>query len=185
MKKSFVTKALLSITAIATASVFSTSTLAEQHQHVDFAKVISSTPIYETVERRVPEEHCWVETVREEHRRGKSSATPTLVGGIVGGVIGNAVGKGGDNKKIGAVVGSILGMSVANDISKRNGRGHHTEVNYRDVERCEVRYNTHTERQLQGFDVVYKYHGKRYTTFMSREPGDRLEIAVSITPRNY
>ncbi|WGO99213.1 glycine zipper 2TM domain-containing protein [Saccharophagus degradans] len=185
MKKSSITKVFMSVTAMATACVFSSSTLAERNQHVDFAKVISSTPIYETVERSVPEEHCWVETVREEHRGGKSSATPTLVGGIVGGVIGNAVGKGSDNKKIGAVVGSILGMSVANDISKRNGRGHHTEVNYRDVERCEVRYHTRTERQLQGYDVVYKYHGKRYTTFMQREPGDRLEVAVSITPRNY
>lgn len=176
---------IATIGAALSLSLASAPTLAERHQHVDFAKVVSSTPIYETVERRVPEEHCWIETVREEHHPKRSSATPTLIGGIVGGVIGNAVGKGGDNKKIGAVVGSVLGMSVANDISKRNRSHNQGHVSYRDEERCEVRYSTHAERELQGYDVVYKYHGKRYNTFMTRDPGRRIEVAVSITPTTH
>lgn len=180
-----ITRITASITTALAVGLSSAPTLAEPNRHVDFAKVVSSTPVYETIERRVPEEHCWIETVREEHRSRGSSATPTLIGGIVGGVIGNAVGKGGDNKKIGAVVGSVLGMSVANDMSKRHRRGDHTQVSYRDEERCEVRYTSHSEQQLQGYDVVYKYHGKRYTTFLSRDPGRRLEVAVSVAPRRH
>lgn len=174
------------ILALAAISV-SLAAQAGPSRHEDYARVVSAEPVYETYERRVPREHCWVETVREEYTEpSHSSATPTLVGGIVGGAIGNAVGRGGDNKKIGAVVGSLLGMSVGHDIGKKRRSANRTEVSYRDVERCETRYRTHTEQELVGYDVVYKYRGNTYTTFTDRAPGDRIRVAVEVTPvSNY
>ena len=145
----------------------------------EFARVVSVTPIYQTIRHRVPEQHCWIETVREEVTY--PSATATLVGGIVGGAIGHAVGHGHDNKKIGTVVGSVLGMSIGNDISRKNRDGY-TGVAYRDIERCEIRDSIATERKFVGYDVTYEYHNQRYQTQMQRHPGKHIRVAVDVRP---
>lgn len=163
--------------------------LAGKGSFVDVAHVTKATPIYTTIERRVPERECWVEQVREEaprHRR--NTATGTIVGGIIGGAIGNAVGAGSENKKVGAVVGTILGMSVGNDISRAHNRRYpagYNEVSYRDVERCEVRHRIETEQELVGYDVTYRYKGRTYTTQMDHNPGRQLKVAVNIRPLEY
>ena len=166
-------------------SVFSATAFADQNRHTDYARVVAVEPVYRTVERRVPQQECWVETVREEVPvRTASSATGTIVGGIVGGAIGHAVGHGRSNKKLGTVVGAALGMSVGNDLS-RNRRGGYTEVSYRDVERCEVRHTIQTERRLLGYDVTYQYQNQRYTTRMDQHPGKRIKVAVDVSPVGY
>ena len=157
---------------------------ADRDQFYDYARVLSSEPIYETFEHRIPQESCWIETVREERPKRGRSHTPTIVGGIIGGAIGNAVGSGDKNKKIGAVVGSVLGMSIGSDISRKHGRDN-IDIQYRDVERCETHYNIQRESKLTGYDVTYKYRGNIYTTSMSNEPGKRIKVAVSVQPIDY
>ena len=178
---------LLGSAAIAL-SLFNLTAHAGQDRFIDIARVTKVTPIYTTVQHKVPERECWIEQVREErpHRR-HHSATSTIVGGIVGGAIGNAVGAGSDNKKVGAVVGSILGMSVGNDIGRHHRRHHdrHADVSYRDVERCEVRHRVETERKLVGYDVNYRYRGQRYSTQMDRDPGKQIRVAVNVSPVDY
>lgn len=157
-----------------------------QYRHAQYARVIAAEPVYRTVERRVSQQECWVETVREEIPvRTASSATGALVGGVVGGAIGHAVGHGSSNKKLGAVVGTVLGMSVGNDISRRNRPSGYTEVSYRDIERCEVRPVIQTERRLLGYDVTYQYRNQRYTTRMDQHPGKQIRVAVDVTPMDY
>lgn len=150
----------------------------------DYAQVKKVTPIYKTVEHRVPHRECWVETVRTEKPRRHNSATGTLVGGVIGGAIGHAVGHGNSNKKVGAVVGTLLGMSVGNDISRqsRHNNNSHQQVSYNDVERCETTYRYETEEKLSGYRVSYRYHGQTYTTRTRKHPGDRIRIAVNIKP---
>lgn len=168
-------------------SAFSASAFAgHNHRHMDYARVVAVNPVYQTVERRVPRQECWVETVREEMPvHTASSATGTIVGGIVGGAIGHAVGHGRSNKKLGAVVGTVLGMSVGNDISRGHRDTGYTEVSYRDVERCEVRHVIQTEERLLGYDVTYQYQNQRYTTRMDRHPGKRIRVAVNVSPAGY
>lgn len=166
--------------------VFSATAFAGPYRHTDYARVVAVEPIYRTVERTVPQQECWVETVREEVPvYTASSATGTIVGGIVGGAIGHVVGHGGSNKKLGAAVGTVLGMSVGNDLSRNRHGGGYTEISYRDVERCEVRHAVQTERRLLGYDVTYQYQNQRYTTRMGRHPGKRIRVAVDVSPAGY
>jgi len=195
---------MTAITLALCAGLVSTTALADRHdsrysnrqnnRHTDFAQVITAEPIYRTVEQRIPVENCWTEQVREEvpvyqqasHRRPKS-ATGVILGSVIGGAIGNAVGAGDENKKVGTVVGAILGASVGHDISRHNRRQtrdqySHTEVNYRNVERCEVSEKIETEQMTIGYDVTYRYQGRTYTTRMDRDPGRKLKVAVNIQP---
>lgn len=155
---------------------------AEPHRFDDFAKVKQVTPIYKTIERRIPEESCWTETVRHEHHRRRSTSS-TLVGSLIGGAIGHSVGHGKRNKNIGAVIGSVIGASIGNDIeNKKRHAGHHPRVTYEDVERCETRYTTQTKEHLMGYDVTYQYRGERYTTHMLEHPGKRIKVKISLSP---
>lgn len=179
----------------------SPATLAERYghsdgntRHTDYARVVSSEPIYRTVENRVPVENCWTEQVREEvpvYQKASytkpKSATGVILGSVIGGAIGNAVGAGDENKKVGTVVGAILGASIGRDVSRKNRRGStdqysHTEVNYRDVQRCEVTERVEMERVPIGYNVTYRYQGQHYTTRMDRNPGNKLKVAVHIQP---
>ncbi|WP_075184960.1 glycine zipper 2TM domain-containing protein [Teredinibacter haidensis] len=161
---------------------------------VAYAEVVDARPIYQTVERRIPVENCWVEQVREQqpvYYRASSgkpkSATGTILGSVIGGAIGNAVGAGDENKKVGTVVGAILGASVGRDIS-RNGSNRqysHTEVSYRDVQRCEVKERVEMEEVPAGYSVTYRYNGETYTTRTRRDPGNKLKIAINIQPLEH
>lgn len=152
-------------------------------QHFEYANVVSANPIYETIQTRKPIESCWTETVRiERPQRRSNSATPTLVGGLIGGAIGNAVGSGKKNKKIGAVVGTILGMSIGNDTRSRSHRHNNHSARYEEQRRCETTYETQSYREIQGYDVSYRYKGQTYTTFMNDAPGKRIKLAVSFSP---
>jgi len=188
----------LSATLLSPVSLAEKYSRSDNIRHIDYARVISSEPIFRTVERRVPVENCWTEQQREEtpvYRDGmqhaqpprKRSATGTILGALIGGGIGNAVGAGEENKKVGTVVGAILGASVGRDIS-RNGSNRqysHTEVSYRDVQRCEVKERVEMEEVPAGYSVTYRYNGETYTTRTRRDPGNKLKIAINIQPLEY
>ena len=156
---------------------------AEDPSYVAYADVLSSKPVYQSFEQRIPQKQCWIETVREEiHHQPHNSATSTVMGSVIGGAIGNAVGHGGDNKKIGTAVGALLGGVIGNDIGKKHRQPARTEVAYRDIERCEIREKIETRRELVGFDVNYRFQGETYTTHLTHEPGDRIKLAVRAVP---
>lgn len=170
--------------------------MADKHRQVDYARVLAAKPVYQTVERRVPVENCWTEQVREEtpvyqaasYDRKPRSATGTIIGGLIGGAIGNAVGAGDENKKVGTVVGAVLGASIGHDVSRRRSGGYevsHTEVSYRNVERCEVQERYESEQVPVGYDVTYRYHGQTYTTRTRNHPGEKMKVAVQVQPLEY
>lgn len=172
---------LVILSAIVMMSITNTS-MAQKGRHIDYAHVTQVTPIYQTIERRIPQERCHIETVaqRPHHRK---SATGAIVGGVIGGVIGNEVGRGSDNKRLGAVVGSLLGMSIGNDVSQsRNNHSRH--VTYRDVERCEISNRIETEQIVSGYNVRYRYQGKEFTAQTDEHPGKKIKIVVSVQPVN-
>lgn len=181
--------------ALASTLLMSASLVAEANDHGrghgrdyhghnnDFAKVVSATPVYETFQRRIPEEQCWVENVRVEERGRATSPTGTIVGGVIGGALGNAVGHHRSNKKVGTVVGAVLGAAIGNDISRRHSGG--GSVYYEDQERCETTYRTVTEERLNGYDVAYRYGGKIYHTHTNEHPGNRIRVGVNVYPTDY
>lgn len=174
------TKTLL-VTAL-TASLMSTPLLAGghfdgKHRYRDFAKVLEATPIYQTVEISTPRQECWDEEVVHS-APGRRSATPVILGTIIGGVIGNQIGD-GRGKKLATVAGSILGASIGAD----NAHARTPQHSYTSVEqRCQVANDYHTEERIAGYHVKYRYHGRVYETRMDRDPGQRIPVAVNVTP---
>lgn len=168
---------------------------------IDYAKVTAVSPVYDTIEHRVPREECWNEQVQytphdqrypsRRHARQQSS-TPVILGALIGGALGNELGHHKRNKQVGTVVGAILGGSIGADVrNNKRGRdhndgyrnGHHDyDVAYRNERRCKTHYEIESEQQLSGYDVEYRYHGHDYSTFTSEHPGKKLQVRVAVKP---
>ena len=147
----------------------------------EYADVVESRPVYQLVEISTPQEQCWEEEIEIERydRRGGSS-TPVLVSTIIGGAIGNAVGHNKSNQRVGAVVGAMLGHSIGRDIMRSNRSV--SSRRYETVERCETVYQQHEEERLVGYQVTYLYQGEEYTVRTDSDPGDRIQVRVSVQP---
>jgi len=145
--------------------------------YTDHARVVSATPIYETVEVSYPEEQCWDERV-VHHRRGRHhSPVGTIAGGIVGGVIGNQFGR-GKGKTAMTVAGTLLGAAIGHEASHRpHGRRYVTHER-----RCELVDRYATEERLAGYRVEYRYKGETFVTRTDEHPGRRIPILVSVEP---
>lgn len=148
----------------------------EESRHGDYGRVLEARPIYQRFAVDVPHEYCNVQTVaREERRRGGDSFAGTVVGGLVGAAIGHELGNGRGEA---TAVGGLIGASIGNDVS----RGSRT-VRYHDEEVCRTRYTTEYEQTIVGYDVSYSYQGRIYQTRTDRHPGDRIPVAVAVSPR--
>lgn len=161
-------------------SLIAGSAIAHPQQSVTYAQVIDSRPVYRTVERVVPQQQCWIETVRTREAP-HPSATATVTGGVVGGVIGHSLGRGKSNKQLGAAVGAALGAAVGNDIA-RGSRAAPPQARYREVERCDYVERRESFQELVGYDVTYRYHGQNYTARTHRHPGNKLPVTVQVSP---
>ncbi len=146
------------------------------------AQVISTTPIYHTVEIATPTQQCHEEEVtRHERTRDRNdSATPEILGAVIGGALGNAVGNHTVNSKVGTVVGAVLGGTIAHDIDNANHE--HDTVTTQTVEKCRTVSSVHQEDKLVGYDVRYRYNGSEQTVRMDRDPGPTLRIQVNAVP---
>src|SRR5512147_260827 len=96
------------------------------------ARVLSSTPIYDSVNE--PSRECRVETVGYETRsyRDGNNSGGAVLGAIAGGLIGSTVGK-GNGKVAAAAVGAATGAVVGD---RWNDGGVRYESHPRQVERC-------------------------------------------------
>jgi len=142
----------------------------------DNAPVISSTPVYERV--NLPRRQCWTEQVGYERPRQEThDYGGAILGGIVGGLLGNTVGK-GDGRRlataIGAATGAMAGDRIDNDESGRGGYGRP-----RYVERC--RNEDQWTQRLTGYNVVYRYNGHDYTSFMPYDPGQTVKVRIDVS----
>ena len=140
-----------------------------------YAKVISAQPVFRYVNVRTPVRECWQDTEyysAYEHRRGSSASM--LAGAIIGGVVGHQFGS-GHGKDAATIAGSMIGAAIG------HGPVHQTQYS-RPVERCETRYRSQQERRIDGYDVVYSYHGQKYATRMPYDPGKKIKVRVDIRP---
>lgn len=176
-------KSLLLISTLASSLLLANSALADHkhhnkhHQkhghhdhyvveHTEYARVVSSRPIYRTVVVEVPMDSCQVQTVAYSERRGGNSLEGAVVGGVIGAAIGHEVGRSGHATAAGGLIGAAIGNEV--------GSGSRQVTRYEDREVCNTRYRTEYERQLVGYDVAYHYDDRIYHTETSRHPGTRI-----------
>ena len=192
--RNFSKKTSFILIAAASAAVMAIAPSVYAAEFEDFARVINVTPQVEQV--NTPRQECRTEyeTVErtersERNRRGERDAGGSIVGGIAGGLLGAQVGNG--NGRIaaaaaGAIAGAIVGDRIenGNDNSNNNNNynnGRVTTYEKRPVRQC--RNIDSWETRTTGYAVTYEYHNRTYTTVMPYDPGNRLRLQVSLTPR--
>jgi uncharacterized protein YcfJ len=140
----------------------------------DTARVISATPVYETVRVYRPVEECWNERIV---RRAPGSRVGTVAGAVVGGVVGNQVGH-RRNRAATTVAGTLLGAAIGRSVSR-----YRDEPRYVTEERrCELVDNYETEERLAGYRVKYRYNGRTFVTRTRDHPGKRIPVRIGVHP---
>jgi uncharacterized protein YcfJ len=146
-------------------------------RYVDWAPVVSSTPVYQRVNQ--PKQECWTEQVTtNEVRRSADIPVGAIVGGIVGGVLGHQIGSGRGND-VATVAGAIGGTVVGNNLDQNNRTSTTTATpTTQNVQRC--RTVPGYADVIQGFDVHYQYNGHEYVTRLPYDPGERVRLRVNV-----
>src|SRR5512135_2329581 len=119
------------------------------------ARVLSSTPVYDTVNS--PRRECWTETAGYETRSTRDSNGGAILGAIAGGLIGSTVGK-GNGRVAAAAVGAATGAVVGD---RMDSGGTRYESRPRQVEHCAVRDDY--RQVLTGYDVRYRFEERDYS----------------------
>lgn len=99
------------------------------------------------------------------------SSTGAVIGGIAGGLLGSQVGRGSGRNAAaaaGAIVGTIVGDRVANPDVPQSQQ----------VQRC--RQVDNYRDRVNGYNVVYRYNGREFTTRLPYQPGSTLQLGVSL-----
>lgn len=163
---------LFSRTIIASALIAATTVAQATPRHPQEsmvrARVISSEPVYQTVNEARTQ--CWTETVGYDRRDRHEGSGGAVIGAIAGGLLGSTVGK-GNGRVAAAAVGAATGAVVGDRLDDRHA------VAPRQVERCETIDNP--RRVISAYDVRYRYQGQDYITRLPYEPGRHLNLRVS------
>jgi uncharacterized protein YcfJ len=149
--------------------------LAQAADFEDFGRVVRVQPRVEQI--RTPRQECRTEYVQvpvQQERSGGGS----VVGGIAGALLGSQIGS-GNGKVAAAAAGAIAGAMVGDRV-ENNGRNVQGGVQEQAVRQC--RMVEAIESRTSGYDVTYEYRGQTYTSLMSRDPGNRVRLRVSVEP---
>ena len=134
-----------------------------------FARVVSVTPVKETI--TTPRQLCRDEVVQHtEQPRDKHQITGIAAGAVIGGILGNQVGdgRGRDLATLaGAVAGGFGGKKVQQDV--QTGKTVSTIE-----QRCETVYDSHVK--IEGYTVQYEVNGQLATVRMDYDPGQQIPI---------
>jgi len=158
----------LKSTALA-ASAFALLGAAGAAQAAEYANVVSATPV--TSSFPVSRQEC---ADAQRVVPPQPSGGGALVGAIIGGVIGNQFGHGA-GRAAATGLGAVTGAAIGNNAELANSPGQVVPVR-------DCRTVGSYENRVVGYDVVYEYHGQRYTTRTATDPGPRL--AIDVRPSN-
>jgi len=152
-------------------------------EYEEFGRVTRVEPRVEQV--RQPREECRTEYVQAPPQQvpQQRSAGGAILGAVAGGILGNQVG-GGSGKAaataLGAVAGAVAGDRISNGPSNSQPQYDSRYPQEQAVRRC--RMVDSYESRTVGYDVTYNYGGRSYTSMMSRDPGERVRLRVSVEP---
>jgi uncharacterized protein YcfJ len=152
---------------------------------------VNVEPIIHEVRVSTPRQECWTETQYEqvEYHTAEPHSTvgSTVLGGLIGAALGNQIGR-GDGRRIATVAGALVGSAIGHDVAQRRNGGYvdssYTEVQPRDVQRCQVRYDDTVEQHIDGYRVTYVYGGREFTTRVPYDPGDHIRVRVDVEPEH-
>ena len=130
----------------------------------EMGRVLSATPVTQQV--AVPQQVCGNETIYSGGR--PTTGGGAVLGAIAGGAAGNAIGNGGGRAAataLGVIGGALLGNQIESG-----------PPGYQNVRRCTT--ETYYDNRLVGYDVIYEYAGRRYTTRTQSDPGEWIPVTV-------
>lgn len=117
----------------------------------------------------------------------------TVVGGVVGAVLGSQVGGGSARyatSAIGSMVGGQVGGSIYDQTQRQRQQGQVTVCDpvptsggYNNTGYGNAYGNARYGNAQDAYDVTYEYNGRRYTSRMNYDPGQRVRIRVDVTPQ--
>ena len=153
----------------------SAATLSQAAEFEDYARVVSVTPQIEQINQ--PRQECRTEYVNVQRQQRGTSNAGGIIGGIAGGILGNQVG-GGNGRTVATAVGAITGAIVGDRVDN----GDPTVVSSEQpVRQCRT-VDSWTQRNA-GYLVTYEYRGHTQSSVMPYDPGERVRLRVSLTPR--
>jgi len=154
-----------------------------------WARVVESRPIISYEEVTTPEEHCRIVHRRGRHddhrdvvyRDSRDDFGPRLIGSVIGGVIGHQLG-GGKGKTAFTIAGALAGAEIAS-AGQRDAYARNERARPRGPEReCYTTYQTERVQYIEGYDVTYEYLGRQFHKVTDEDPGDRIQVRVSVSP---
>ncbi|NDP59526.1 MAG: glycine zipper 2TM domain-containing protein [Oxalobacteraceae bacterium] len=163
-------KSLKTAVALLLAGAFSGVVQAADFE--DTARVVRVVPQVEQFNQ--PQQECrneYVQAQRQDRSYGGS-----IIGGLAGGLLGNQVG-GGSGRTAATAAGAIAGAIVGDRVENNN-----QQPSEQVVRQCRTVDNW--QSRTNGYAVTYEYNGRTYTSVMPYDPGERLRLRVSLTPRN-
>ena len=134
-----------------------------------YAQVVSSTPIKETV--KTPRQECRNVTVT--HRRpvqDENRIAGSVLGAVAGGVIGHQFG-GGHGRSVATVVGALGGGYAGNQIQ---GAMQDNDTYTTTQQRCKTVYDK--SDKMLGYDVTYKIGDQQGKIRMDHDPGSQIPL---------
>jgi len=164
-------KRLALVSLLATAAIGS-----HAETYLDNARVSSVEPQYESVS--VPRQECSSQWVTETHRVGRRDYGGAVLGGVVGALVGNRVGN-GHGREAATAVGAVVGAFAGDNIMERGRRDQYEQVP-REVTSCST--VNEVQSRIVGYRVDYDYRGQHYATVMRENPGQFLQVRVSVDP---
>jgi uncharacterized protein YcfJ len=124
---------------------------------------------------------------QQQQQPQQRSGAGAVVGAIAGGIIGNQVGGGSGRAAataIGAVTGAVVGDRVSNQGRQYEQPQYASQYPQEQaVRQCRM-VDAYQSRTV-GYDVTYDYRGRTYTSMMSRDPGQRVRLRVTVEPEQY
>lgn len=137
------------------------------------ARVIRTSPVFETYSQPEYRRTCYSQESRYDADNSRRNA---VIGGVVGGLIGYQVGDKRRHKKVGAVAGALIGAAVGKNASKERVCETDYSPRHGSPRYGSSRYGEH--QRVVGYDVVYKYRGRHYTTFTEYNPGRWINVQL-------
>ncbi len=109
-----------------------------------------------------------------------------LVGGLIGAVVGHEVGHGHGRAPL-TIAGAVLGSAIARERVGKGDRGYYGErrrsrpaVQTRIIRRCTETTRTRRVREVDGYDVAYRFQGTTFHKWVDQPPGDTVRVHVSV-----
>jgi uncharacterized protein YcfJ len=169
------------------------STAAFAQTFGDTARVISATPIYDSVAEPRRECHDEQVTAYEVRQTGRAPepqpggiGAGTVLGAIVGGVIGHQFGGSSAGRDHGTAAGAIVGGLVGNQVDRDANAAATADVAVervpvtRNVQRCSDVADTRDV--IVAYDIRYEYNGHELRTQLPYDPGPQIPVNVEVRP---